>query len=179
MEKFKEYLIEKFKEELEEAMVLSGISIKDRKEEAEQNKLSGFISIEKIMPFIKKCEEIQVHILNPMLENLDAVEMDKKIEESLPSILRPSVKILRDEIKKEQEERVANFKEFEELDEQTQNEIIERLVRYYETDLDRFYKEPALLAGRYKIKMSKEKIMELVNKKILGDLGEPTLEIPK
>lgn len=169
MEKFQEYLIDNFKQELDDIKVLAGIPVGDRKNEAEENRLSGYVSIEKLIPFIKKSEEVLNHILNPLFERKEGTEKDKEIERNLPEIFQHTRnKDLKEEIKQQYED----LKEFEDLDDDVQQTILERVLKYYQGDLDRFYKEPRLLAAKYKIKMTKEKLIELVNKKILGDVEE-------
>ena len=176
MKEYKEYLIEDFKNEFEEFITLIGIASKDRNEEAEENKLSGFVAIEKLLPFYKSCKNVQDHILNPLLEEKGETEEDKKVEENLPSIFKSSVKKDMEErlkIKKEErKERLAGYKEFEELNESEQKEIVERLGKYYEIDPDRFNVEVRIIAQRFGVRMTNDKANELMNKKDLENFED-------
>ena len=169
MEKYKEYLIEDFKSEFEDFMVLIGISVQDRTKEAEENKLSSFVAIEKLLPFYKSCKNVQDHILNNILEDKEETEEDKKVDENLPLIFKSSTKKM---VEEKEKQRLANLKEFEELDEYKQKEIMDMLLKSYEIDPERFSKEPSFITRRFGVRMTKEKAIELINKKDLEDFEE-------
>lgn len=180
MEKYKEYLIEDFKNEFEDFMVLIGIAVSDRGKEAEENKLSGFVAIEKLLAFYKSCKNIQDHILNNILEEKEETEEDRKVEADMPMIFKSSTKKLIEEKERvageKERYRLANLKEFEELGEYEQKEIMDRLNRYYEIDPERFNQEMSIISHRFGINMNKNKAIELINKKDLEEFDK-TLKI--
>lgn len=174
MQKFKEYLIEDFIEELKKASILCGIAIGDTKLDAEKNKLAGFVAIEELLPFIKACNNLQNHILNPIIENIEGTEEEKKIQAVLPDIINP-VKI--EEKKEKEKERISKLKDYDDLDEESKQLMMKRFLKYYEKgDMDRLYLEPVILSQRFGIKITKEKIIELIQKKSMENIEENSAE---
>jgi len=179
LKEFEKFLVENFKEELDNAMILVGIPVGDTKNEAEENLLKGYVPIEKITPFVKAGEKLQKHFLNVLLERRGGDEVDKKIEAELPEMFQPTrQKLVQEAELKRKEEWKANLKEFEDLDDGRKQAITERLKRNYEIgDMEKFYKDINIISAHYKIKFSKEQAIELINKKVLEEFGETPSKI--
>lgn len=153
-------IIEDWKTELDNFLVIMGFPIGGREEDAKKYDIEDFIPKKKLMLFALKCQEINEHVL----QNLGIRDLKKENDEEIGT-----GEFIEEEAElEEQLEKPKKIRrKFNDLNKEEQEEVIDELAKFYNKGWMNFIGKLVEINGNWGYEVKKDEVLERTQKRAL------------